>query len=182
MIRCILLISFMTFAMCGFGQELPADSCFIENITTIEIPSGEIETEVTDAENVGADLNVIKSESVKFDYKQTKYWGRYTALRAAGWSCFGVGAGFLVGGYAFLFASTTTTNFQWANAAGIMGGIMFFSSPILIVSSIPLIACAYYNRYKAKHLKLDVGVSYLPSDRFQMQKHSTPALSLALNF
>ncbi|MDE6341371.1 MAG: hypothetical protein K2K93_03555 [Muribaculaceae bacterium] len=175
----VLLCAIVSYT-CGFCQSVEADSCYMDMESQFDCATAMLNEDLTlDQDEAKSD---ITSTNVNHNFKDNKYWGRYTALRAAGWACFGAGAGFLIGGYALLFAAMTTTNDSWANAAGIMGGIMFFSSPVLVTASIPLLACAYYNRYKAKHLKLDVGVSCIHSERYAPCKVSAPALSLALNF
>ena len=123
----------------------------------------------------------VAGHPVFVDYKETKYWWRYKTLQTAGWVCFGCGAGFLVGGYALLFAAFASDS-SAASVLGITGGVMLFSSPLLIVASIPLLATAYYNRHKAKKLKLDVGVSQIPSFTASPYAMQTPVVSFSLDF
>ncbi len=176
----VLLLLLATYIGCRC-QGLEADSCFMDVAATLDYKDVQInDDEVIEIDEVKADS--IISSPVVFNYKNTKYWGRYTALRAAGWACFGVGIGCCVGGYALMFAAMTTTNDDWSRVVGPVGGYMFFSSPLLVAASIPLLACAYYNRYKAKHLKLDVGVSCIQPGKFAPCRVSTPALNFALNF
>lgn len=124
----------------------------------------------------------MAEQSGFIDYKDTKYWRRYKALRTAGWTCLGCGAGFLVGGYFLVFAAFVSTNSFACKALALTGGLMFFSSPVLIVASIPLLATAYSNRHKAKKLKLNVGVSQMPSITAAPMAMKTPAVSFSLDF
>lgn len=143
-------------------------------------------SEVTkdDPELIEATIEDSLGEQPGFiDYKETKYWRRYKALRTAGWVCFGCGAGFLVGGYALIFAAFISSNSSVAaGALGITGGLMFFSSPLLIVASVPLLATAYYNRHKAKKLNFNIGVSQIPSMTASPLAMKTPAVSFSLEF
>ena len=117
----------------------------------------------------------------QFDYKESKYWGSYIALRTAGWITLGTGAVFFISGYSCILGAWGAHD-AVADRLAIAGSIMLVSSPILVVTSIPLLACAYYNRSKAKKMYLNVGASMLPSGSLSPFKASTPALSLALTF
>lgn len=117
----------------------------------------------------------------QFDYKESKYWGRYTALRTAGWVTFGAGMGFFIGGYAMILGAWAT-DCDAADGLGVAGSCMLFSAPVLVLTSIPLLACAYYNRSKAKKMFLNAEASILPSGGASPYKTSTPALTLSLTF
>ncbi len=147
-----------------------------------------VETPEIIEESEGAETSIdtdIATMPVSFDYKETKYWKRYKKLRTAGWTCLGVGAGFFVGGYALIFAAFLSSDYH---AFGIPGGILFFSSPLLVLASIPLLTTAYINRHKAKKMNLNVGVSQLTgyangvAPYLSMRHPNTPAVSFSLEF
>lgn len=132
-------------------------------------------------EEASSSASPVISVTPQFDYKESKYWGRYTALRTAGWITFGTGVGFFIGGYAMILGAWATDS-DVADGLGVAGSLMLLSAPVLVLTSIPLLACAYYNRSKAKKMYLNVGASMLPSGGSSPFKASTPALSLALTF
>ena len=156
----------------------PENSTMSESVASKEASISELETYSSDSfkDNEGT------AGTVGFDYKATKYWNRYRTLRTAGWACFGTGMGFLVCGYAFLLSTFSTTSDSWDNVAEPMGIVMLFSCPVLVLTSIPLLSVAYYNKHKANNLKLDVGMSYIPIKNLSRNKFSSPALNFALNF
>lgn len=131
-------------------------------------------------EALSTDTPVI-AVTPQLNYKESKYWGRYTALRTAGWITFGTGVGFFIGGYAMILGACWAADDN-ADVLGVTGSLMLLSAPVLVLTSIPLLACAYYNRSKAKKMYLNVGASMLPSGGSSPFKASTPALSLALTF
>lgn len=126
--------------------------------------------------------NTISSEyagnsAMTFDYKKTQEWGKYTVLRAVGWTTFGVGMATLSAGViTFLFESSLTGKHSaTATALSVGGGV-------LTLSSIPILISAYHYRNKAKKLSLNVGVSSINATTILNIIDYTPALSFALNF
>ena len=132
-------------------------------------------------ENLSSDSSAI-AVTPQFDYKESKYWGSYIALRTAGWITLGTGVVFFISGYACILSSWGSAHDAVADRLAVVGSIMLVSSPILVVTSIPLLACAYYNRSKAKKMYLNVGATTLRPCGASPFKASTPALSLALTF
>lgn len=115
--------------------------------------------------------------SQPFDYKQTAEWGKYKALRAVGWTAFGVGSAAFVGGVlTFLFESSFTGKHSAAGPALMIGG------GALTIASVPLLVSAYSYRNKAKKMSLNMGVSSITTPSLTTNIHFTPALSFALNF
>ncbi|MCM1050852.1 MAG: hypothetical protein NC349_02730 [Paenibacillus sp.] len=115
--------------------------------------------------------------SQPFDYKQTAEWGKYKALRAVGWTSFGVGSAAFVGGVlTFLFESSFTGKHSAAGPALMIGG------GALTIASVPILVSAYSYRNKAKKMSLNMGVSHITIPTLTTNTHITPALSFALNF
>lgn len=181
----------VAFSFAGYGQDCITINDKNRYILT-DNESDSISSIVESTEAIIAEREIISSgysnetkvaiEPTEFDYKTTKYWGRYTALRTTGWACFGTGIGFIICGYGLLLSTFSGTSDSWANVAGPMGVIMLFSSPVLVFASIPILSIAYYNKHKAKNLKLNIGMSHISVRALPQNKFSTPALSLALNF
>lgn len=118
-----------------------------------------------------------ENTTMPFNYKQTKEWGKYKALRAVGWSAFGVGVpATLVG----LFICALAVDA--APEADTAGAIVTVSGGALTLSSIPILISAYHYRSKAKKMALNVGVRSINAPSFSNKTDYTPALSLALNF
>lgn len=115
--------------------------------------------------------------SQPFDYKQTAEWGKYKALRAVGWTSFGVGSAAIVGGFlTYLIESSFTGKHTAAGPALMIGG------GALTIASVPLLVSAYSYRNKAKKMSLNMGVSHITTPSLTTNTHITPALSFALNF
>lgn len=125
--------------------------------------------------------NQIYNAVASTDYKESKYWGRYTALRTAGWITLGTGGLFFLAGSSMILGAIGQDSGS-ADALGITGSILLFSAPVLVIASIPLLGCAYWNRNKAKKMYLNVGTSLLQSDKTSPFNTYTPALSFALRF
>ena len=188
---CLLLFMCIV-ATCGFCQE--PDHAGLDAVM-LDVSDGLLSVE---DEDCSEDLSMAAfSEEIEetlstdspgiavtpqFDYKESKYWGSYTALRTAGWITLGTGVVFLISGYSCILGAWGTMHDAVADRLAVAGSIMLVSSPILVVTSIPLLACAYYNRSKAKKMYMNVGASMLPSGNLSPLKVSTPALSLALTF
>lgn len=112
-----------------------------------------------------------------FDYKQTAEWGKYKALRAVGWTSFGVGCAAFVGGLlTFSIESSFTGKHTAAGPALMIGG------GALTIASVPILVSAYIYRNKAKKMSLNMGVSHITTPSLTTNTHITPALSFALNF
>ena len=129
--------------------------------------------------------NIVSMETTdltNYDYKQSKYWKRYIDLRTAGWITFGVGAGFFIGGYAAVLGAWVSNSKMICDFLATIGFPMLISSPFLVITSIPLLACAYWNRYKAKKMTMDVGMNLINSGGRSPFKMTTPALALTMNF
>lgn len=115
--------------------------------------------------------------SQPFDYKQTAEWGKYKALRAVGWTAFGVGSAAFVGGVlTFLIESSFTGKHSAAGPALMIGG------GALTIASVPLLVSAYSYRNKAKKMSLNMGVSHITTPSLTTNPHISPTLSFALNF
>lgn len=112
-----------------------------------------------------------------FDYKKTAEWGKYKALRAVGWTAFGVGSAAFVGGaLTFLIEGSITGKHSAAGPALMIGG------GALTIASVPLLVSAYSYRNKAKKMSLNMGVSSITTPSLTTNTHLTPALGFALNF
>lgn len=141
-----------------------------ENATNLADEFSMVPTYTTSSEYAG-------NSSMTFDYKNTQEWGKYKALRAVGWSAFGVGVpATLVG----LFLCGVALDAS--PAAGTAGAIVTISGGALTLSSIPLLISAYHYRNKAKKLALNVGVSSINAPSISNRIDYKPALSFALNF
>lgn len=141
-----------------------------ENATNLADEFSMVPTYTTSSEYAG-------NSAMTFDYKKTQEWGKYTALRAVGWTTFGVGMATLSAGViTFLFESSLTGKHSaTATALSVGGGV-------LTLSSIPILISAYHYRNKAKKLSLNVGVSSINAPTILNTIDYTPALSFALNF
>ena len=192
---CLLLFVFL-FAVYGYCQELmhsEADALEMDMAGAIVLMENEVNSE--DLLNVGVseesqdEMEVPLSPqspgisiTPQFDYKESKYWGSYIALRTAGWITLGTGVVFFISGYSCILSAWGTSHDAVADRLAIAGSIMLVSSPILVVGSIPLLACAYYNRSKAKKMYLNAGASILPSGGASPYKTSIPAMTFSLTF
>lgn len=196
MIRSVCLLLMLVSCIMGLCQNhMEIESSVLDSITAVGYPIGEDIAHIYEPYASNSEESVVISESIYetieeyapdqpifIDYKNSKYWKRYKSLLTAGWVCLGTGVAFGVGGYFLLFAAYNTAHDAAADALAITGSLMLFSSPVLIVASIPLLSTAYYNRYKAKKMKLDVGVSKILLKSASPYAMQTPALSLSLNF
>ncbi|MDE6478647.1 MAG: hypothetical protein K2L45_00125 [Muribaculaceae bacterium] len=180
--------SYGQFTVCNGQTEFPVptddtDILYLESLTDNESIAGESPCiSETREENDITTASMETTDIMTFDYKQSKYWRRYIDLRTAGWITFGVGAGFFIGGYAAVLGAWVSPSEKIGNFLATPGIIMLISSPFLVVTSIPLLACAYWNRYKAKKMTIDVGMNLINSGGRSSFKMTTPALALTMNF
>jgi len=177
-----ILLSIVITSLCAYSQEemtVPLDNSQETSILTSDLNS----EKGTNPNSQSSVLSTITSyaysanSAMTFDYKKTQEWGKYTALRAVGWTTFGVGMATLSAGViTFLFESSLTGKHSATAAALSVGG------GVLTLSSIPILISAYHYRNKAKKLSLNVGVSSINAPSISNRIDYKPALSFALNF
>lgn len=121
--------------------------------------------------------------TVAFNYKKTREWRTYTALRAVGWTMFGIGTPALIGG-AFVYVVTTALS----NAEGGGGhdgipleGVIMIAGGATVIASIPILVCAYRYRDKAKRMAVSMSSISMPSCNGYGRTFA-PALRVALTF
>ncbi|MCM1356366.1 MAG: hypothetical protein NC212_08185 [Staphylococcus sp.] len=175
---CTLITSF-----CAYSQDeitVPLDNSQETSILTSDLSSGNGTNPAEVSSMVPTytmSSDYAGNSAMAFDYKNTQEWGKYKALRAVGWSAFGVGVpATLVG----LFLCGVALDAS--PAAGTAGAIVTISGGALTLSSIPLLISAYHYRNKAKMMALNVGVTSINAPSFSNKIDCTPALSFALNF
>jgi|GluameStandDraft_1065615.scaffolds.fasta_scaffold10455_5 hypothetical protein len=180
--RYIFLLSIVITSLCAYSQEemnVPLDNSQETSILTTELSAGSatnLHVESSMASTITSSAYSANS-AMTFDYKNTQEWGKYKALRAVGWSAFGVGVpATLVG----LFLCGVALDAS--PAAGTAGAIVTISGGALTLSSIPLLISAYHYRNKAKRMALNVGVTSINAPSISNRIDYTPALSFALNF
>lgn len=168
-------IDTLSYCMDGNADgEFCVDDLICEPLTDSGLPSEESSFD-------SSTDNKIDKTVASTDYKESKYWGRYTALRTAGWITLGTGGLFFLAGSTMILSAIGNDS-DSADALGVAGSLLLFSAPVLVIASIPLLGCAYWNRNKAKKMYLNVGASLLPSDKTSPFDINTPAISLALRF
>lgn len=177
-----ILLSILFASFCAYSQneiDLPLDNSQETLIPTSKL-SHDNETNPFDDSSAVSTLTssaYIANSVMSFDYKHTQEWGKYKALRAVGWTTFGVGVpATLVG----LFLCGVALDAS--PAAGTAGAIVTISGGALTLSSIPLLISAYHYRNKAKKMALNVGVTSINAPSISNRIDYTPALSFALNF
>lgn len=177
-----ILLSIIITSLCAYSQNdisIPFDNSQETSILTSEL-SAESATNPHDESLMVSSLTSYANTAnsvMTFDYKNTQEWGKYKALRAVGWSAFGVGVpATLVG----LFLCGVALDAS--PAAGTAGAIVTISGGALTLSSIPLLISAYHYRNKAKKMALNVRVSSINTPSISNRIDYTPALSFALNF
>lgn len=177
-----ILLSIVITSLCAYSQEemnVPLDNSQETSILTSEL-SAENATNPHDESlkisSLTSSANTANSV-MRFDYKNTQEWGKYKALRAVGWTAFGVGVpATLVG----LFLCGVALDAS--PAAGTAGAIVTISGGALTLSSIPILITAYNYRNKAKKMALNVGVTSINAPSISNRIDYKPALSLALSF
>lgn len=163
---CILITS-----LCAYSQEIPM---LTEELNSENVINPFHQSSVTSS-SINSDFN--ESTTMSFNYKHTQEWGKYKALRAVGWSAFGIGVpATLVG----LFLCGVAMDA--APAVGTAAAIVTISGGALTLSSIPLLISAYHYRNKAKKMALNVGVTSITTPSISKGRDYTPGLSFALNF
>lgn len=189
----LLLIVFSALAWCGLHAQvtdLPsscspapqpevvfASDALLDSVASDALVVLPAEGEKTFLQRLTADSNNAAGE---FNYKESKYWGRYTALRAVGWSCFGAGIGFFIGGMVGLIACIEGGD----DALYYTSASLLFASPVLVAGSIPMLTLAYVNRRKAKTMKSMVNLDLvsIPQTSLNRNHYSAKGLGISLNF
>ena len=111
-------------------------------------------------------------------YKHTPEWGKYKALRAVGWTSFGVGVtATLVGGYLYLFVANTHGS---DSSRPLL--IPFYTGLGLTAASVPILVSAYHYRNKAKKIGMNMGMTRLSTPSVGQNMSYAPAMSLILTF
>ena len=136
-------------------------------------------TDLVSVDVTEKNINLMETTPIDKDwYKKTQQWRRYLIYRSVGWSFLGVGIPLTVGSFfgAIMMA--------WGNdgvGSRILLGTSFLGLGMTVVS-IPLITLAYISRYKAKHMKLDIGMSHLSVPTLIAAKPNLPAFNFCLTF
>lgn len=113
-------------------------------------------------------------------YKQTPEWTKYKTLRTVGWTTFGVGVATVGAG---LYTSILLANLHGSRSDKTKAGpIVTFTGLGLTAASIPILACAYYYRHKAKKTYMSVGVTQLSAPTFGAGLSYTPAMNFTIMF
>lgn len=175
----ILLALIFSAIMSAYSQPMVTAIANLSEETYFESPSGAYEGQSSPSDtSTGANASTLAPIATQpFDYKQTAEWGKYKALRAVGWTSFGVGSAAIVGGFlTYLIESSFTGKHTAAGPALMIGG------GALTIASVPLLVSAYHYRNKAKKMSLNMGVSHITTPSLTTNTHITPALSFALNF
>lgn len=175
--------------VCALVSSFCAYSQVETNLTLDESHETDTLTDASDSETVintfsdsyamsaFANSEFAGNPTTTFDYKNTQEWGKYKALRAVGWSAFGVGVPATIVGLVLCGVALDASP-----SAGTAGAIVMISGGVLTLSSIPILISAYHYRNKAKKLALNVGVTSINSPNISNRIEYTPALSFALNF
>ncbi|WP_303028708.1 hypothetical protein [uncultured Duncaniella sp.] len=175
----ILLALIFSTIMSAYSQSIDTAIGDISEETYFESCSGAYEgqSSLPDTSTGANASSLAPFSSQPFDYKQTAEWGKYKALRAVGWTAFGVGTPItlvgLVGGAIAIFGGYNLSA-PWIALLGTGG--------VLTLSSVPILISAYHYRNKAKKMSLNLGVSSITTPSLTTNTHFTPALSFALNF
>ena len=120
----------------------------------------------------------MRSTNIDFNYKKTKEWKTYTALRAVGWSALGVGVSTFFAGCIVGAAVTETGPNSKAP------DILLVTGAALTVVSVPVLTVAYCLRHKAKKKarQMSLGVTAIDSKMPFNAVAYTPALSMSFTF
>lgn len=116
------------------------------------------------------------------DYKNSKYWKRFKVLTIVGGGALAVGGGTI----GFFFLRKDKEPFRYMATIVILTAILG-PAALLTVTSIPLLACGFWNLRKALGLKktmnLNVGISTINTKmNLTAISNSTPALGLAVTW
>lgn len=115
---------------------------------------------------------------MKDAYKNTPEWGKYKALRAVGWTTFGVGVTATgVGGFLYLALSSIN-----GSEKAQPGAIVFFSGLGLTAASIPILVSAYHYRNKAKKIDMSMSVTQISTPTINQNLSYTPAMNFTITF
>lgn len=175
----ILLTLIFSTIMSAYSQPIDTAGCDLSEESYFESrpDASEGQSSLSDTSTGSNASTLAPFTSQPFDYKQTAEWGKYKALRAVGWTSFGVGSAAIVGGFlTYLIESSFTGKHTAAGPALMIGG------GALTIASVPLLVSAYSYRNKAKNMSLNMGVSHITTPSLTTNTHFTPALSFALNF
>ena len=112
--------------------------------------------------------------------QNTPEWGKYKALRAVGWTTFGVGVtatgvGTIV---SLALASIHGSNSDKTKA----GPIILCSGLGLTVASIPILFSAYHYRNKAKKIGMSMGLTQISKPTINQNLSYTPAMNFTIIF
>lgn len=119
-------------------------------------------------------LNNVESHSL--NYKTTKEWKRYKALRAVGWSALGLGIPVTLGGLVGVGVSAIDGDPYGGFIAILAAG------GVLTLSSIPILISAYHYRKKAKKIALELRMASVYNPTINNCQSFQPALGLTLRF
>lgn len=177
----ILLALIFSTIMSAYSQSIDTAIGDLSEESYFESRSGASESQLSLPDSPsGSNASIYTPASFAsqpFDYKQTAEWGKYKALRAVGWTAFGVGIPItlvgLVGGAISIFGGYNLSA-PWIALLGTGG--------VLTLSSVPILISAYHYRNKAKKMSLNMGVSHITTPSLTTNPHISPALSFALNF
>lgn len=151
---------------------------------TDEVPAAATEEIIVEVGPSDMDSD-IKLMVADFDYKKTKECTAYKALRAVGWSAFGVGIPITLGGLLYyIYDHYVTVTEGGGKESGIPKKIMIAGASIL-GASIPILICAYYfkDRAKAKAAQVKLAFSTINTPKVANVGSSyAPALSFSLTF
>lgn len=128
---------------------------------------------ITSVSNTAA-FNDIEAHS--FNYKTTKEWKKYKALRAVGWSALGLGIPVTFGGLVGVGVSAIDGDSYGGFIA------MLAAGGVLTLSSIPILISAYHYRKKAKKIALELRMASVYNPTINNRQSFQPALGLTLRF
>ena len=164
----IIVILVSVCSLCAYAQTDEVPAAVTEEIIVEVGPS-----------NVDSDVKLMVAD---FDYKKTKEWTAYKALRAVGWSAFGVGIPLALAGTGLGIATGGSWNDETAAIKPIK---MVIAGLSLLGSSIPILICAYYfkDKAKAKAAQMKLAFSTINTPKVANVGSSyAPALSFTLTF
>lgn len=165
--KLIVFIAFIVSAVCAYSKTSQVDS-----IAAIQ-PDGASGISNQNRQSV---FPALMNDA----YKNTPEWGKYKALRAVGWTTFGVGiaatgVGTIVG---LALGSIHGPNTDKTQA----GSIIVYSGLGLTAASIPILISAYHYRNKAKKIGMSMGLTQLAAPTFGQNMSYTPAVNFAVTF
>ncbi len=163
--KIITFIFFVISAICAYSQT---DA--INHVQTNQT--------VTELTTRNQEQQPVSSLLMKDAYKNTPEWGKYKALRAVGWTTFGVGVTATgVGGFLYLALSSIN-----GSEKAQPGAIVFFSGLGLTAASIPILVSAYHYRNKAKKIDMSMSVTQISTPTINQNLSYTPAMNFTITF